>query len=433
VKWTPLILGFAAAAGSSCLEGQVRPQWTVTVRTDAPLPLVGDRLLVEILDAEGALACEACRTVRPAPPGTFPFSFGVLPASRPLRVRVRLHRARAVRGVDTPDPDTTLDALVALPPSPGPVEVELAMACFGVPSQGGATCAPATRALTPIATAPAPSRRLEEGTWALARAQPCDDARAPSGMRCAPAGPFFFGSLLDVDEPRDYLTYLSPFYLDVDELSVGRARAAILAGAVGREPGRKNADARCVYLGANDARNDDLALNCVDRTLAAALCASEGKTLPTEAQFAAAAGNGALGTRFPWGESTDICAHAVVARSDSGSEPHECRYGGAETHPSGPAPLSDATLDVTFAPSAFRHMGGNLDEWVQDTYRSMFDAYYRSAVPLVDPLSVNNGSATIRGGAWFANRAFAQSFWRASEGLAGTTHTGFRCAKAVDR
>ncbi|NOU29758.1 MAG: SUMF1/EgtB/PvdO family nonheme iron enzyme [Polyangiaceae bacterium] len=432
MKWAPLVLGLAAVFGSSCLGGEVRPQWTVTVRTDAPLPLVGDRLLVEILDADGALACEACRSVRAAPPGTFPFSFGVVPTARSLRVRVRLHRARAVRGAGTPDPDTTLDTLALLPPTPGPVEMELAMACFGVASQADASCDPATRTLTPVGTAPAPSRKLEEGSWALARAAPCDDAQAPSGMRCAPAGPFFFGSLLEVDEPRDYLTYLSPFYLDVDELSVGRARAAILAGAVGREPRRQSAEPRCVYLGANEARNDDLALNCVDRSLAAALCASEGKSLPTEAQFAAAAGNGALGTRFPWGESTDICAHAVVARSDDTSEPTDCRFAGGTRQP-GPARLSDATLDVTFAPSAFRHMGGDLDEWVQDTYRSMFDPYYRSAVPLVDPLSMNRGSATIRGGGWFTNRAFAQSFWRASEGLAGTTHTGFRCAKAVDR
>lgn len=433
MKWTPLALALAAVLGSSCLVGEVRPQWTVTVRTDAPLPLVGDRLLVEILDADGALACEACGSVRAAPPGTFPFSFGVLPTSRSLRVRVRLHRARAVRGAGTPDPDTTLDALVLLPPTPGPVEVELPMACFGVPSQGDASCDPATRSLVAIATAPPPSRKLEEGGWALARAGDCDDARAPSGMRCAPAGLFFFGSLLDVDEPRDYLTYLAPFYLDVDELSVGRARAAILAGAVAREPDRRRVDAHCAYLGANDPSNDDLALNCVDRALAAALCASEGKTLPTEAQFAAAAGNGALGTRFPWGESTDICAYAVVARNDDTSKPTECRFAGTSRREPGPARLGDETLDVTFAPAAFRHMGGNLDEWVEDTYLSMLDAYYRSAVPLIDPLARSGGSAIIRGGSWYANRAFAQSHWRTASGFAGTTHTGFRCAKAVER
>lgn len=431
MRWTPLALGLAAALGTSCVEGEVRPQWTVTVRTDAPLPLVGDRLLIEVLDADGAVACEACRSVRAAPPGTFPLSFGVVPTARPLRVRVRLHRARAVRGVDTPDAATTVDTLVMLPEAPGPVEVALPMACFGVPSARDATCDPATRALTSISPAPAPSPKLEEGAWALARAAPCDDARAPSGMRCAPAGPFFFGSLLDVDEPRDYLTYVSPFYLDVDELSVGRARAAILAGAVAREPRRKSAEARCTYLGPNDDRNDDLALNCVDRTLAAALCASEGKALPTEAQFAAAAGNGALGTRFPWGEATDICAYAVVARSDDISEPTECRFGGG-TRPPGPVALSEPTLDVTLAPSAFRHMGGDLDEWVQDGYRSLLDPYYRSAVPLVDPLAVNAGVATTRGGAWYANRAFSQAYWRASAAVTATSHTGFRCAKAVE-
>ncbi len=431
MRWTPLALAFAAALGSSCLVGEVRPQWTVTVRTDAPLPLIGDRLLVEVLDAEGALACEACRSVRAAPPGTFPFSFGVLPTSRALRVRVRLHRARAVRSAGLPDPDTTLDTLVLLPPTPGPVEIQLPMACFGVPSEGETTCDPATRARTSIAAVLPPVRKLEEGSWALAHAGPCDDAAAPSGMRCAPAGPFFFGSLLSPDEPRDYLTYLSPFYLDVDEFSVGRARAAILAGAVSRQPGRHSAEARCTFLGVNDPSNDDFALNCVDRALAAALCASEGKELPTEAQFAAAAGNGALGTRFPWGEATDICTYAVVARSDDTRESTDCRFRGG-THEAKQPPLSEATLDVTFPPFAFRHLGGDLDEWVRDGHLSFLDPSFRRTVPLVDPVAVNPRIAVTRGGVWYANRAFAQAFWRAAAGTGAATNTGFRCAKGVE-
>ena len=44
-------------------EPPVRPQWTVTIASDARLPQFGDRLRVELLDDEGELACEGCRRV----------------------------------------------------------------------------------------------------------------------------------------------------------------------------------------------------------------------------------------------------------------------------------------------------------------------------------------------------------------------------------
>ncbi len=435
----PFVVGSAAAAG--CVgDGEVPSQWTITIGTDAPLPLVGDRLLVEVLTPGGDLACDGCRRLLDGHAEAFPVSFGVAAsnASKPsLRLRVRLHRGRAVLAAGTPDPGTTIDTRVALPDAPGPVRVDLPMQCFGAPSTVESTCDPATGALGPLPEAASGSSHLEVGSWSYARPGTCVDAQAPDGMLCGPAGLFFFGSLRDPDEPFEHLAYLSPFYLDVDELSVGRARALIAAGTVTEEP-RLRGDSGtlnglCTYLGRTDASNDAMPLNCVDRTTAAKLCDAQGKVLTTEAQLAAAAGNGAVGSRFSWGEETDVCARAVVARSTStipGAAIYfECRLGSGM--PFGPVRVGPSR-DATFSPAGFRNLAGNLAEWASDGFLALDAPFWQARPVLVDPRAPGT-IGVVRGGSWEGPIAFAQSFSRSRiDGNGRGPDVGFRCAKPAN-
>jgi formylglycine-generating enzyme required for sulfatase activity len=430
-----LLFSLASACAG---DGEARPQWTVTIRTDAPLPLVGDRLLVEVTTPTGALACEACTRLFDGHPETFPLSFGVAASRAPLRLRIRLHRARAVLRSGAPDPGTTIDRIVTLPATPGAVHTDLLMRCFGLPSTASETCDATTGELgaIPEAAAGRGDDSIRVGGWSFAQREPCADAQAPDGMLCGPAGLFFFGSLRDPDEPYERLTYLSPFFLDVDELSVGRARALIRSGAVTREPRLRGAEGTlngvCTYLGKDDPSSDAMPLNCVERSLAAELCAAEGKTLPTEAQLAAVATNGASGSRFPWGEGTDVCARAIVARSTAtivGADAwFECRRGA--DIPFGPVPVGP-TLDVTFAPAGFRNLAGNVSEWVSDGYTPLAAPFWQTRPLLVDPRAPGP-LGLVRGGSWQGPIAFAQSYERSAFDATGRSpDVGLRCAKAA--
>ncbi len=441
------VLGvLACALGASwiaCGSPEARGQWLITVRTDAPIPLVGDRLMVEITDDDGQLACTDCRRfVDVHAPTVFPVSFGIVPpaTAAPLRVRARLHRARSLGPAGLPPPSTTIDAVARLPaaaPSvPTHLALELRMSCFGIASDRDHACDPSTGALADLGAIAGGDGdpTVNPGSWPDAATAPCDGAAAPPGMRCGPTGLFFLGNPLDVGDPTERLARVDAYYIDQDEFSVGRARTLIRSGKVSSEPvlhGDNPFDATfyCPWRGAQDGTHDGEPLACVNRALATRLCEAEGKTLPTEAQFAAAAVNGALATRFPWGDGDDVCAHAVVARGEASlGFPASCRSG--VTTPVGPEPLDTPTLDVTVAPAGIRRLGGNLSEWVLDDYARFSAPCWSSPPVLVNPRCVTGGvEATIRGGMWDGPLGFARSSMRSSSSAGPTANVGFRCVK----
>ena len=432
---------------ASCREEpEVRPQWTVTLRTDAPVPLVGDRLLVEITNTEGILACDSCRRLLDASAATtWPISFGIAESPSALRVRARLYRARATAIDGVPDPLATIESIATLPAAVGPVVVPLHMACFGVAATAAATCDPTTGELAPLAPAAAGvgDPTLLPGSWIESKAAPCASP-APDGMACVQGGLFFFGDIDPAIAGREQLVRVSSFFADRDELTVGRARTLLAAKAVTGAPRRmtndKSPTSVCKYLGEQDGTNDAQPLNCVDRDLAEALCAAEGKRLLREAEFAYAAVNGSRGSRYPWGDDENICAHAVIARDALLGELDvkvsmsiECRSQNGDTLLFGPVGSAIASRDETVDPVGLRNLGGNLAEWVHDTFAPLSDPCWKGRPLLVDPVCRSGGLPTIRGGAWSFPAWMASAKFRTSSSAASPNYVGVRCAKDASR
>ena len=93
------------SACTACAAAEARDQWLLTISTDAPIPALGDRLLVEILDAGGELACSACRRHFDATSlSALPLSFGAAADPSFHSVRARLHRSAVGHGRVPPAP-----------------------------------------------------------------------------------------------------------------------------------------------------------------------------------------------------------------------------------------------------------------------------------------------------------------------------------------
>jgi formylglycine-generating enzyme required for sulfatase activity len=436
-----LAVGLLAVA-IACLPGcaaepAVRPQWVVTLRTDAPVPLVGDRLLIEVVGPDGDLACDACRRVLDAgDAAAWPVSFGVVPIAGPLTVRARLHRVRAIDRTGAPDARTTIDAVARLPSAPERISIPLVMRCFGVASTPEQSCAPETGQLAPIALAPSGDGdpTMSPGSWAEAASDACKDA-PPADMACAPGGLFYFGGIGTVEDRREVLVRVGAFLIDRDEMTVGRARRVLAEQVTGELPFARTNDRTssdvCTYRGLDDASADDLPLNCVSRSLAAALCAAEGKRLPIDAELAYVAGNGGASTQFPWGADERLCEHAVVARGGTTLEIEdselaiECRTHAGAVLPFGPA-AGGSNLDQNR--DGIRNLGGNLAEWVEDDYSTLDGPCWAGSYRVAAPCR-QGPVALARGGAWSFPAWTASARTRTAVPRGPHAAVGVRCVR----
>ena len=434
-----LLALLAALPACGTPVGDPLPQWRVTIATDAPVPQLGDRLLIEVLDDDGK-ACSGCRRQFGAEdPERWPFSFGVVPPGEGgVRVRARLYRT-AVTGYDgAPGSDRILDTLVRMPDAKDITDVALTlpMQCFGVPADPFAdtSCDPETGAPAPVSTlspfTEAPSLP-SPGSWTPAH--PVDCPSPPGeGMVCVPGGAFLLGSpdylpTGDLDPIPEQLVQVSPFALDVDEMTVAKMRALVEAGMVSAPvkngPGSA---ARCTFV---DVGNDDMPVNCVSRATARKACAALGKRLPTEAEWEFAAGNRDRETAFPWGDHGP-CDNAIVGKGDPIDVAVSSACQTTATPVIGPQAMSAETTDVTLL--GVRHMGGNVDEWIDDDVRPYADPTCWGPAPAlhVDPRCESGSGPGIRGGSWGSLPVGAHVYWRNGVFSDGPVPlTGFRCAR----
>jgi formylglycine-generating enzyme required for sulfatase activity len=453
-RTTSQLAACAAVIALGCGNADPRPQWTVVISTDAPVPQLGDRLLVEVLDDSAQIACSACRRVFAAgTPSTWPISFGVaVPESgRRMRVRARLYRTDHVGFDGAPLGAAHLDALAALPSGSAAMQVSLplAMPCFGVPSDpiADTTC---ERGLVVAAHALAPSDSpaiLQTGSWSGAQPIPCAK-ESPNGMVCVPGGAFLIGapntfpsSNASAQETPERLVQLDPFAIDRDEITVGMVRHLVATGAIVGEPALRSTNSKslagaCTYLGASDPKNDALPINCISHGLGSAVCAALGKRLPTEAEWEYAAGNTSRETVYPWGYDDDVCKQAIVGRGRTpGIETDDfevvsCRVVGDKVLPWGPV-VGGSTGDVTDL--GVRNLGGNVREWVSDELAAYDSPCWIPGSPaLVNPNCKLGKSPlrTARGGAWDLYPLDAKAAERSGSAIPLPT-IGFRCAMSM--
>ena len=439
----------ATTAGSACGTKDN----LVFFKKQGRVPQIGDRLLVEILDEKGEIACSDCaREIPASAEGVWPVSIGVAPSESKGRVRIRARLYRSLGG----DPKVSheiIDVTARLPdPYVGAYEMLLPTRCFGrAPDVAkGETCL-INEFSNRLDYGPEPELQELGRNKLLSLHVPCEHEPKPE-MTCVPGDVFIMGDVrLDAiafdypSKPEHAEWAVFPVHMDLDEVTVGTVRKLVRngklkpLGSTRRGLLAKGAgNEACTYLGPDDASNDALPINCIGQLLADDVCTAVGKRLPYEYEWELAAGNGQEETRYPWGEVEGerakfqinedpriICDRAVVGRGHAAAAGESTRCIDLDrTRPVGPV-AGGSALDVTA--SGIRNMGGNVAEWVGDRFSLYGEG---CGTPCSDSSKILAGEPIpYRGGSWARSPDAAVGVARfAREDGTPTPHVGFRCA-----
>jgi iron(II)-dependent oxidoreductase len=254
------------------------------------------------------------------------------------------------------------------------------------------------------------------------RAAAIAELTTPAPLVMIPAGRFLMGSprldaTFGLRTPYDNTEipqrniWLDTYAIDRDEVSVGN----YLHWRLHLHPERRpNLPEWLAAAGAvPDSRLATLPVSGVTWFEAEEYCRSNGKRLPTEAEWEKAA-RGADGRLFPWGEAGPDARLAVFGRSGDGPIPHVAPVDGVEEGRS---------------PFGLHHMAGNVAEWVQDW--SGIDAYV--VMPERNPRGPTRGKyKVVRGGSWRSALVMLRAATRGGalpDRRASTI--GFRCAQSL--
>ncbi len=255
----------------------------------------------------------------------------------------------------------------------------------------------------------------------------------PTGMRLLSATGANMGCVngdtsCNSDESPLHAVTLSPFFLDVAEVSAADFAACVSAG--GCTAPDTTCAANATYGVSSLASHP---VNCVTWTQATAYCAWKlptGGRLPTEAEFEISARAGKVGQIFPWGAS-------LSPPAGSGNLPDataEAAFPAWDTIPGYTdgavytAPASAEPLNAW----GIRGLHGNVWEWVHDRYSP---TYYAASAGSTDPMGPTTGvQRVLRGSGFFWMENAAGKALRLSHRLNfAPSHRnndlGFRCAQ----
>jgi len=229
-------------------------------------------------------------------------------------------------------------------------------------------------------------------------------AKEYKDMVLIPMGEFTMGSGEHYDDPP-HKVVLSSFYMDKYEVSNSRYAEFMTAK---KHPAPAYWDDKNL----NKPNHPVVGVNWFD---AESFCKSEGKRLPTEAEWEKAA-TGPANLHFPWGHEYD-------------HKKSNCCQDVGSTTPVDSYPEGISGYGVY-------NMGGNVYEWVSDWY----DPKYYNNSPALNPKGPVKGykwgamgvMKVLRGGSWFApasSQHTGHRFWNKPENNSYGVGLGFRCAK----
>jgi sulfatase modifying factor 1 len=423
------------------------------VDTDAPLPPAADlaepgappplfdRLRIEIYAPGASDPCAGCTrefSVDAKILRQGQASIGVVPekGGSGYRARVRLFR-NAGTGSGEPRPGSTIESVVSLPAiaATGIVEASVVLRTDDVASPQGTLDAP-------IASNPGHSTPSLVSSWPGASRVPCTGDAGPREA-CIPGGAFWMGdprldTINDVeyDGTLERLVILSPFFMDLTEVSVatmrasGRPRRSPQTGLSDNPQEAGGAIANCTFTSA-PGKSEEVPVNCVSWDFASAYCTALGRTLPSEAQHEYVAG-GTKSLFYPWGSDVPACEDAVFARSKGSDTSSMCVSLGTSPEPSG----SGKRDRLTLGSRELVDIAGNVQEWASDMWNRENEPCWGTGIfrdPRCASRSPRDGDArSVRGGDWSTFGSLLRSAVRARVKNADRVQgeqVGFRCVR----
>jgi formylglycine-generating enzyme required for sulfatase activity len=223
---------------------------------------------------------------------------------------------------------------------------------------------------------------------------------------CIPAGPFLMGwddGGLDYPQHRVIMT---PFLIDMYEVTVARYRECVTAGActVPANP------AQTLYF---EIDKEDYPISGITRTQSLDFCAWDNiRTLPTEAQWEKAArGPEPREVLYPWGDAEPTCALANISMT------------GCDAWVS--YPVNAYSQGVSFY--GLYQMAGNVTEF---TFGTLYD--YADYIGVVDPSYSDSSDEWVWRGASGATTSYDVQITirNYSSSNAAARLMGFRCARS---
>ncbi|MBI4614703.1 MAG: SUMF1/EgtB/PvdO family nonheme iron enzyme [Planctomycetes bacterium] len=246
------------------------------------------------------------------------------------------------------------------------------------------------------------------------------EGAAPGRMALVPGGEFAMGwGGGEPDEQPERRIYVSPFYIDIHEVTNAEYRRfhEWIASTQDHskchslEPRGKTHRPRFWDRPGLDAFHaDENPVVGVDWFDAYAYAAWAGKRLPTEAEWEKAA-RGTDGRRYPWGNvfrsDADNCSGGIEGSLE--------RTERTDRYPAGASPYGVLS------------MGGNVSEWCLDFYSEDFYAQMPDSNPLNDRAALGR---VLRGGSWKDPRELVRTTWRNyGQPDRYALYIGFRCVK----
>jgi formylglycine-generating enzyme required for sulfatase activity len=240
-----------------------------------------------------------------------------------------------------------------------------------------------------------------------------------------PAGDFTVGSKRIDDDPYGLWTQfddtelpqqrvrLDEFAIDRDEVSLGEYLAYLARER--RDPAEELQKLLWHVITVHSVSDQTLArwpALYVTWHDAVGFCVSEGKRLPTEAEWEKAA-RGPHGLLFPWGDAPPDAERAMFGQHHV----HEIPILSAvDSHAAGRSPYG------------LHHMAGNVAEWVHDWFGLDYYAY----MPRTNPAGPASGRYKgVRGGSWKSNIIMLRTATRSGFSPDQRSPTiGFRCAQS---